>query len=140
VERIRIDFPERVLHTEDVPVRITNLKYGNHLGHDKLVSMLHEARVAFLRAHGMEELDIDGLGIILVDLAVSYRREAFYGQVLSIDVAAGEVGSRGAELLYRVRDRASGEIIAMARTGLLFYDYAAKRVGTTPERFRSIMA
>jgi len=139
MERLRIDFPERVLHTEDVPVRITDLNYGNHLGHDKLVSMLHEARVAFLRSHGMGELDIDGLGIILVDLAVSYRREAFYGQVLSIDVAAGEVGSRGAELLYRVRDRASGEVVALARTGLLFYDYSAKRVGATPERFRAAL-
>ncbi len=135
--RIRIEYPERTLHTETVPVRITDLNYGRHLAHDRLVSLLHEARVGFFHALGLEEWDIGGVGIILVGLAVSYRREVFHGQTLSIDVAVAEVGSRGCELAYRVRDRATGEVAALAATGLLFYDYEARKVVAVPERFRA---
>ncbi len=138
MQRVQVDYPEGTLHTETVPVRVTDLNYGNHLAHDRLVSLLHEARVGFFRAHGMEEWDIEGLGMLLVDLAVSYRREAFSGQVLLIDVAVGEIGSRGAELFYRVRNRDDGEVVALARTGIVFYDTAARKVAFTPERFRAL--
>ena len=85
--RIHIPFPESVLFEHRVPVRITDLNYGNHLGHDALVSILHEARARFFRAFGMSEADVDGVGIILVDLAVRYQAQVFYGQTLRIEIA-----------------------------------------------------
>jgi acyl-CoA thioesterase FadM len=38
---------EYSFHT-DIVVRTTDLNYGGHLGNDKLLSLIHEARVAFL--------------------------------------------------------------------------------------------
>jgi len=138
--RIRISFPETTLFTHELAVRITDLNYGNHLAHDTLVSLLHEARARFFRMHEMEEGDVDGAGVILTDLAVSYRTQAFFGQALRVEIGVGSTSSRGCELLYRVTNKKSGDLVALASTGILFFDYAANKVVTMPPRFASVLA
>lgn len=137
--RVRLTFPESVLFTHEIEVRISDLNYGNHLGHDSLVSMLHETRARFFRHFGMEEGDIEGAGILLVDLAVTYRAQVFYGQLLRIEVAAGDVGARGCDLIYRVTDATSGELVSLAKTGIVFYDYGLKKVVATPPSFARVL-
>ena len=41
----------------EITVRVTDLNYGGHLGNDKLLSLIHEARVAFLACFGFSEMD-----------------------------------------------------------------------------------
>ena len=138
--RLQIDFPDPPLFDYQIPVRITDLNYGRHLGHDTLVSLLHEARARFFSASGMAEDDVDGLGVILTELRVSYRAQAFFGQTLRIEIACGEIGSRGCDLRYRLSDRETGRLVALASTGILFFDYASERVAAMPERFRRVIA
>ncbi len=115
MSRVRIAFPEPPIFSHEVEVRVSDLNYGNHLGHDSLVSLLHEARVRFFRHFGMEERNVDGVGILLADLAVTYRAQVFYGQTLRIDIAIGEAGARSCDLVYRVTDRDAGTLVALAR-------------------------
>ncbi len=137
--RVQIIYPERTLYSQDIPIRISDINYGKHLGHDTLVSLLHEARYGLFGHFGMSEADIDGAGILLVDLAVSYRAQVFHGQTLRVDVAVTDVVSRGCDMVYRVSDRETGKIVAMARTGILFYDYKAKQVVNMPGSFQAIL-
>ncbi|MFH1143360.1 MAG: thioesterase family protein [Candidatus Eisenbacteria bacterium] len=136
---IQIDFPDRALFTHEIPIRIGDINYGNHLGHDALISMLHEARARLFRAFDMDESNVDGYGVILTELAVRYHAQAFYGQVLRIEIAVAEAGSRGCDMVYRATDREAGTLIAVARTGLLFYDYEKQRVVPIPASFRRIL-
>jgi acyl-CoA thioesterase FadM len=137
--RIRISFPDRAWFTYELPLRISDINYGNHLGHDALVSILHEVRMRFLRSLGMSETDVGGVGMILGELAVTYRNQAFYGDVLRVEVAVGGTGSRGCDLLYRVTDLESGNVVALARTGLIFFDYEGNKVAPMPEVFRKLL-
>lgn len=137
--RLKLDYTAPTLHTTDIPIRVTDLNYGNHLAHDRLVSILHEARVRFFRAFGFEERNTEGRGILLVDLAVTYHREAFYGQTLRVEVAIGEAATRGCELLYRVTDAANGETVALAKTGIVFIEPASRRVVSIPPAFRALI-
>ena len=139
MSRVRIAFPEPPIFTHEVEVRVSDLNYGNHLGHDSLVSLLHEARVRFFRHFGMEERDIDGVGILLADLAVTYRAQVFYGQTLRIDIAVGEAGARSCDLVYRVTDRDAGGLVALAKTGIVFFDYGANRMADIPPSFRRLL-
>ena len=139
MNRVSIPFPEPAIFSHQIPVRITDLNYGNHLGHDILVSMLHEGRARFFRAHEMEEGNVDGPGVILVDLEVRYRAQVFYGQTLQIEIAIGGLGSRGCDFYYRVTDSAGGGLVAEARTGIIFFDYGANKVASVPPRFREIV-
>ncbi len=139
MSRVRITFPDPPLFTCDLDVRVSDLNYGNHLGHDSLISLLHEARVRFFLNFEMEERNVDGVGILLVDLAVTYRAQVFHGQILRIDVTIGEPAARGCDLVYRVTDRGTGGVVALAKTGIVFYDYQEQRVADIPERFRALL-
>ena len=52
--RIKLTLPERFLFSASIPVRITDLNYGAHVGNDTILSLMHEARVQFLRLFGYE--------------------------------------------------------------------------------------
>ena len=116
-------------------VRINNINYGNHLGHDSLISLLHEARVKFLRGMGFTELDLDGLALIMTHLAVNYIKEAFYGDSLTINIGIEEVSKISVQLNYQVKNTVSNIEIARALTTMTFYDYHNKKIARVPKLF-----
>ena len=61
MERVRLEFPETaIVHRHPLTVRVTDMNYGRHLGHDTLVSLLHEARIQAFAALGLTEWDMGG--------------------------------------------------------------------------------
>lgn len=126
--------PEKFLTEIILPVRISDINYGNHLGNDSMVGILHEARIHWLAQLGYTELDIEGLGLIMSDLAVEFKQEAFYGDQLNIKIAVGEIGRVSFELYYQVFNQHATEI-AKAKTGMVCYDYSAKKISNLPEAF-----
>ena len=116
----------------DITVRTTDLNYGGHLGNDRLLALLHEARVAFLAAQGWTELACGGVGLIMNEAALRFKREAFAGDVLSIGVGVAEIGRAGFRLSYLVTRVADAEVIALAETGMVGYDYKAGKVAPLP--------
>ena len=77
-----------------IEVRFTDLNYGGHLGNDRMLALVHEARAAFLASHGFTEFDCGGVSLTMGDAALVYRKEAFAGDRLEIGVAAGEPGTK----------------------------------------------
>jgi acyl-CoA thioester hydrolase len=119
-------------------VRITDLNYGGHLGNDRVLALLHEARVAFLASHGWSELDCAGSGLIMTDAAVQYRGEAFAGDRLEIEVAWGEAARTGFRFFYRITRCGDQALIAVAETGMASFDYARRRVCSLPDAVRTL--
>src|SRR5919107_5671612 len=95
--RIKVALPDAFSCVTEIPVRITDLNYGGHLGNDALLGILHEARVQFLRSLGLEsDYDpVSKLGLIMVDVAIEYKGEAFHGDVLRLDMAAAPPHKKG---------------------------------------------
>jgi len=135
--RIKLIFPENAMHTLTIPVKITDINYGNHLGNDSLVSILHEARVHWLHSLNYTELNIEGRSIIMNELVVNYLKEMFYGDVIKIELSVGDITALGFELYYRMSIEKNGEnlISAIAKTGLIFFDYTAKKTSSIPYVF-----
>lgn len=121
----------------EIVVRTTDLNYGGHLGNDRLLSLVQEARVAFLAAHGWSELDCGGAGLIMADAALSYRAEAFAGDVLRFEVAAVEPSRVGFRLAMRVTRPGDGDEVALVETGMVCFDYARRRPVALPEAVRA---
>lgn len=140
--RTKIDFPEKVLSQFSIPVRITDLNYGNHVGNDAFISIIHEARVQWLKQHQFSELNVDGVGLIMSDLAVEFKSESFYGDVVHVKVAAGEISKVAFELYYQLSAKRNGEIIllANAKTGMVCYNYASKKVAALPDILKTILS
>src|ERR1700761_5797489 len=119
--RTKLTLPAAFSFSTEIPVRITDLNYGGHVGNDSILSIIHEIRVQFLRHHGYTELDIAGVGLIMADVAIEFRSELFYGNSIRASVAASEFSRVGFELYYKL-ERASGEkwiTVAVARTGMV---------------------
>jgi acyl-CoA thioester hydrolase len=135
--RVKIDLPEVFSFSIKIPVRITDINYGGHLGNDSILSLLHEARVSYLKKLGYTELNIAGAGLIMSDVAIEFKGESFYGDELTVSVAAGELSKISFELFYKMETVRDGKkiLIAKAKTGMVCYDYEAKKVAVVPEEF-----
>ena len=135
--RIKIELPGKQLATMELAVRITDINYGNHLGNDSLVGLLHEARMQWLRSLNFTELDIDGTGLIMSDLAVEYKAEVFYGDILSVSIFVNDVSAVSFDLYYSVLNQ-NNVLIAKAKTGMVCYNYEKKKVSSMPESLKAI--
>lgn len=133
--RVQIDLPETFPFSTDLEITIGMINYGGHLGNDSILTLAHEARIRFLKNLGYTELDVEGLGLIMADAAIQYRAEAFHGQVARIEIAIAEPSRLGFDLVYRLTDRDSQKEIARIKTGMVFFDYMARKVARTPEAF-----
>ena len=137
--RMTLELPKQFLFATDIAVRISDINYNNHLGHDSIITLIHEARVRFLNAYGFTELDIDGFGLVMTDLVVIYKAEVFYGEILTIEVTIQDFTKYGCDFIYRITNKETGAEVARAKTGVLIYDYAKRKVVTVPKSFRSAM-
>ena len=139
--RIKLIIPEKIIASVIIPVRITDINYGNHLGNDSLVSIIHEARVQWLKLNDYSELNVAGVGLIMSDLAIEYISESFYGDDLQINISSGEITRVSFELYYTVQVTRNEKsiLIAKAKTGMVCYDYAAKKVAAVPEKLKAIL-
>ena len=140
--RIKITVPEKKIFTCEIPVRITDINYGNHAGNDALVSIIHEARVQWLSSGKYTELNIEGAALIMSDLAVEYKAESFYGDTLSIAIASDEIGKINFDLLYEITALRNGNniLIANAKTGMVCYNYEAKKTASLPKVFLAFLS
>jgi acyl-CoA thioester hydrolase len=140
VKRIKLELPETFQFATEIPVRITDINYGRHLGNDSVLSLLHEARVRMLKEYGFTEFDIDGWGLIMVDSVIVYKSEAFYGDVLHIGVSVQDFTAVGCDFVYKVTRKGSDNEIARAKTGVVFFDYKTKKIVEVPKRFRWLVS
>ena len=139
--RTKLQLPGNNRGCYQIPVRITDINYGNHVGNNAIVEIIHEARVQFLKENYFSELDAGGAGLIMNELQVEYKNESFYPDVLSVDIFIGEISRNTFELYYRLTTERDGHviIIAYAKTGMVCYDYAAKKVVSVPESLKKIL-
>ena len=139
--RVSLSFPDDVfIFSTEMPVRITDINGANHLGNDALISMLSEARAQLLVKYGVQEVDRDGAGIIVTDLATMYQSEPFFPEVLRFEIGLTDFNRYGGDFVFRVTKADSGQPVALAKYGFVFFNYTEKKVVPMPERFRSRFA
>lgn len=129
--RVKIAFPAQVpLFRCTIPVRITDINYGNHLGNDSMLSIVHEARMQMLTAWGFSEMNAGGTGLIMADVMIAFKNEAFYGDHLTIDIFCEEITTLSFDLLYKITTQRNTETLDVAhvKTGMICFDYSTRKV------------
>ena len=132
--RIKVELPATFAFTTTIPIRITDLNYGKHVGNDTILSLLHEARMQFLQHHGFTELQLAGVGLIMSDVAIEFRQELFYPDTIQASVAAGDGTKVSFDLYYKLEKIVDGKptLVAAAKTGMVCFDYEKKKVAAVP--------
>lgn len=134
--RIQIDLPESFRFSTEVALYLSHMNYAGHLDNAMLLAVVSEARARFFRFLGYTELDVEGVGIVVADAAVQYKSEAFHGEVMLVRMAAADFGNKGCDLLWCMNERETQREVARGKTGIVFYDYAARKVTSVPANFR----
>ena len=140
--RIKIDLPEKFPFSVSIPIRITDLKYGGHVGNDTVLSLIHEARMQFLQYYGYKELEIEGIGLIMTDVGIEFKSELFYGDTIKASVSVADFSRIGFDLYYKLEKVVEGKtiLVATAKTGMICYDYSSKKIMRVPEKFQATLS
>ena len=141
MERVAIEFPaDAVIHRHTLSVRVTDMNYGRHLGHDALVSLLHEARAQALGRLHLPEWDMGGYPSVVVDLAIQYQQEARFPEVLVIETAVPEPQGKALTVYQRVLKEGSETVVATARINKLLLDLGAGKPVPIPDVVKQTLA
>jgi acyl-CoA thioester hydrolase len=136
MERVKLVFPSVSQFSYQPPILIQHINYGNHVGNDSIISLLHDARVQFLQQYGYSELNVEGVGLIMSDITVSFKNQLFYNDQITIKVAIEKHTDHAFELYYQISITNKKEAIAViAKSTMLFFDYENQRIAKVPENF-----
>ncbi|MNO73632.1 hypothetical protein D3C76_646040 [compost metagenome] len=139
--RLHLEFPEHLYCYETVlTVRTTDINGGGHLGNDTMISMISEARARYLyECHITEGVDADGIGYVATDLATTYRAEAFARDKLRFEIGMMDLNKYGGDIIFRVTRIGDDTLIAMAKSGFVFFNYRERKVVPIPENVRKAL-
>jgi YbgC/YbaW family acyl-CoA thioester hydrolase len=136
--RIHLDLPEKFLFTTEIAVRASDLNYGNHVGHDSVLTLIQEARIQFYRTLGFKnELNFEGsVGQVIADVVVQYKSESFLGDQLVIKIGVSDFNKYGFDMIYLVENKMTGKEVARGKTGIVCFDYETRKIAKVPDILR----
>lgn len=134
--RLTLQFPEdQYCFSTALTVRVTDINAAKHLSNDSMISMISEARALFLFEFGIVETAEDGIGIIVTDLATTYKAEAHAHDLLLFEVGVMDFNAYGGDITFRISRPADGALVAMAKSGFVFFNYQTLKVIAMPQAF-----
>ncbi|NGY05337.1 acyl-CoA thioesterase [Solimonas terrae] len=137
--RLILQFAEdQYCYKTTLTVRITDINAANHLSNDAMISMISEARARFLYDFGITEPATGDASVIVTDLATTYRAEAHARDQLQFEIGITDMNRYGADIIFRITRPADGTLIAIAKSGFVFFDYRASKVVPMPASFRAL--
>ena len=138
--RVKLDLSKTPVYNTTIEVTISDINYGNHMGNDRFLTLMQEARLRWLQSLGFKnEKDIENtVGLIVVDAAIQFKAEVFHGERLNVSLALDEISGKGFDLYYVVV-KEDNKLAAIGKTGILCYDYQARKVVSIPNNLLSVL-
>lgn len=124
-----------------ISVLVNHLNYGNHLGHDSMLSILQETRLRWLKSIGANysEVKIDKeIGWLIKEIWISFESESHYGDELSIELFLKEYKKTTFTLGYTVKNIATKNIICRGTTKQVCFDFNKKKISRIPSMLMSL--
>ncbi|SHK94998.1 acyl-CoA thioester hydrolase [Pseudonocardia thermophila] len=128
-----------------VPMRWSDLDDYGHLNNARAVTILEEARIAFLWSARAENAGVSFRGGLLVaGLNVEYKRQVTYraGRSLRVGMGIDEVRAASFRILYDLHDGPEAEdpVAIRAWTRMALYDMDAQRPRRLSEAEREYLS
>ncbi len=139
MQRIKIEIPKKIIFSTELSVRVYDVNFAGHLSNDSILSMVHEARILFLKNWGFSEVDTCGAGIIMFDAALQYKSQGYHSDVLLFEVTVDNFIRTGCDFFFKITNKSNGKEIARVKTGIAFFDYKLNRLVPVPDKFRELI-
>lgn len=135
MSRVEVELPEVFQFVTEITISASDLNYGNHVGHDRILTLMQDARVEFYRSLGFNnELNFEGsIGQVIADVVIQYKSESFLADRLGIKIGVAAFNKYGFDMFYLVENMISGKEVARAKIGIVCFDYATRKIARIPE-------
>jgi acyl-CoA thioester hydrolase len=135
MSRIKLIEQESYEFSYSLQVRPQDINYSGHVGNDNLISLVGAARAYTFHLLGHSEMNVGDrkTGVIMTDLVVNYKAEAYLFDSLTIDSRFGEFTRSGFRMFHRVRREDT--TVGLIETGFVCYDYNLRKVVPVPDIF-----
>jgi acyl-CoA thioester hydrolase len=131
-----------------VDVRLADTDAMGHVNNANYLTYVEIARIAYyeqvigkplpLGVHGAEE------GMILAEIRMTYRAQAFYGERLTIETRIERIGTTSFTMVHRITAPKSrygpARLVAVAESALVSYDYQEDHPIPVPDDWRASIA
>ena len=135
------DLPGDFAHAHAIEVRLADTDAMGHVNNAAYLTYMEIGRAAYyeqvtgqpfqLGVHGAEE------GMILAEIRVTYRSQAYYGEILLVESRVERIGRTSFAMVHRLTapdSRYGGaRLVGVADSVLVSYDYRAERPIVVPE-------
>jgi acyl-CoA thioester hydrolase len=106
----------------EVPVRFADTDAMGHVNNAVYLSYLEAARVDYLyQVFGVREAK--DYGVILARAEIDYKSPVFPHETVLVGCRVAELGASSVQMTYRLEEKASKRLVALAKTVIVAYDY-----------------
>ncbi|MCD6046327.1 MAG: putative thioesterase [Gammaproteobacteria bacterium] len=124
------------MFSTEIAVTIDQVNYAGHVGVDAYLAIVHEARMRWLKLHGLSELNLgDNIGYVITKASMRYKVQSFYGDVLIVECSCGNLQKKTVDFYYRVIKRDSGIVAAIGETTHAFFNFKLGNIANPPKEF-----
>lgn len=137
--KIKINNEGKKIYVHNTKVRINDLNYGVHVGHQTVYEYCHDARIEFLDKMGLaldqhlDEMNFGPYSLIMSQSAANYLAEIKYGMEIDVEVYLEYAGQSYFELSYCLVNKEDQAELAKVLTTMVCFDYENKKVSPIPE-------
>jgi acyl-CoA thioester hydrolase len=138
MNKLKIEYFKNKKYSYQASVRVGDLNYGNHLAHDKLITIIHDARVCFFKGHQLSEINLENTyTILLSSLTIDYLGQGFLGDIINVHVFINEIKKTNFKMSYKVSIQNS--TIALCSTTLVCYNNISRQPDKIPTVLLSVL-
>lgn len=136
-------------YEKEYDIRISDMNPGNHVGHDRFLLIMHDARCCFFNS--LPDIDksflnknelclietcLNGkdIGIVINELNVKYKSEIYYPEKIKVKITISEISNISMKMNYLITKSDSDTVVAEAYTRLVSFDYNKRK----PHKFSEI--
>ncbi len=86
-------------------------------------------------------MNAGGTALIMSDIAISFKKESFYGDTLEVNIYPVITSKLSFELIYQITAVRNDEsiLIALAQTTMVCFDYEKRRVAAMTDTLKHLL-
>ena len=122
----------------EVPVRFSDTDGLGHVNNANYLSFLEVARVDYLhKVLGL--FKIEEFGIIIARIEIDYKSPVLHHEKILVGCRVSDIGGASITMEYRLEDKATGRLVANAKSVAVSFDYALNRPVRVGDEWRKKM-
>lgn len=119
----------------DVQLRFRDTDALGHVNNAVYLEYLEVARIAYLK-EALGAIETKDFSVILARVEIDYKSPAFHHETLVVGIKVVEMGGASMKMDYRVEEKKTGRLVALAKTVLVHYDYRQQKPMRWPDEIR----